>query len=446
MPDRPLRILVVEDNPGDFFLLKEHLGQSHPQGWSLQQAKTLAEARTLCTQQDFDLILLDLGLPDSQGLSTFQHLSTHASSLPIIILSGHNDDALALEAVQYGAQDYIFKNQCDGVVLYRAIRYAIERKNLEMQIREKEERYRLLTENMVDVIWQVGLSPGGKMAFEYLSPSMIHLLGYTPEEACRLPMQALMTPRSWDILTTNLREHAAALGPEGKAQEYICFDLEQIHKDGSRVWTETRAKTLRGSQGRLIGAQGVTRDISERKRMEQKLEEMSFTDSLTGLYSRRFFEQELLRFQDGRHLPLGLIICDIDNLKMVNDQLGHELGDQLICQAADLLQHSLRQSDIVARIGGDEFAVLLPATSQETLTKVCARIRFACPAHLLPHSGLPVSLSLGFALAETAPVDTRRLHRLADNAMYADKREKPWSRCRNEGSEKAKPRQKSPRQ
>jgi diguanylate cyclase (GGDEF)-like protein/PAS domain S-box-containing protein len=420
-----LHILVVEDNQADFVLLKELLDPGHSLTWHLYQAYSLAQAFAMCNDQDFDIILLDLGLPDSRGLETFLSMNGQVPFKPIVILSGQDDDTLALEAVHYGAQDYIQKGQFDKNLLYRAINYAIERKRLEVEIKEREEKYRFLTENMVDVIWQVSISESIKM--QYISPSVQNLLGYSPAEFARIPLKEVMTKDSWDTIQTTWHELISEQRPQGEV--CICIDIEHIAQDGTHVWAEVRARTLLDGQGRLIGAYGVTRDISERKDMEQKLQEMSFHDHLTGLYSRRFFEQELQRFQDGRHVPLGLIICDIDNLKMVNDHLGHDTGDELICRAAGILQSSLRQSDIVARIGGDEFAVLLPNTSQEAMARVCERITLSCPARLLPGSTLPVSLSIGYAVAETMPVDTRRLNQLADEAMYQDKKKKGWSRC-----------------
>ena len=144
MPTGSLHILVVEDNRGDFILLQEQLDQVYTHTWHLHQARTLAQALTMCNEREFDLVLLDLGLPDSRGLETFQDMNGQDPSRPIVILSGQDDDELALKALQCGAQDYIQKGQFDGNLLYRAIRYAIERKRLEVKVKEKEEKYRLL--------------------------------------------------------------------------------------------------------------------------------------------------------------------------------------------------------------------------------------------------------------------------------------------------------------
>ncbi len=163
------------------------------------------------------------------------------------------------------------------------------------------------------------------------------------------------------------------------------------------------------------------RDITGRKKAEEELRYISFHDSLTGLYNRNFFEESMTRLQDGRYMPLGILTCDLDGLKLINDTLGHQSGDQLLIQAAELLRNSFRSSDVIARIGGDEFAVLAPETDQKILEKLSQRLRTSVQEYNNHNPRLPLSLSIGFAVSSQSPINTQSLFQEADDRMYRDK-------------------------
>lgn len=167
--------------------------------------------------------------------------------------------------------------------------------------------------------------------------------------------------------------------------------------------------------------QVISRDNTESKKMEESLRDMSSYDSLTKLYSRFFFDEEKKRLEDGRHLPLGIIVCDIDGLKLINDSLGHDRGDELLRASADILRRCFRSSDIVARIGGDEFAVLLPHCNEEIVTTCYSRVKEEVTDYnrLIPEFDL--SISIGYAVQYTQPVNMNMLYKQADQAMYAEK-------------------------
>jgi diguanylate cyclase (GGDEF)-like protein/PAS domain S-box-containing protein len=162
-------------------------------------------------------------------------------------------------------------------------------------------------------------------------------------------------------------------------------------------------------------------DITERKQMEEKLKRMSLHDSLTGLYNRNFFEEEMKRLSDGRHNPLGIIVCDVDGLKSINDTLGHLAGDQVLINTAEILRQSFRSSDIIARIGGDEFAILVTETKPEMVEVMLQRLRQAVENFNSTEPEIPVSLSMGHAFGEGAMAEMQALFREADNQMYREK-------------------------
>ena len=161
-------------------------------------------------------------------------------------------------------------------------------------------------------------------------------------------------------------------------------------------------------------------DITQKHLKSKQLEYLSFHDSMTGLYNRRYFEEELNRLFNKRSIPLSLVLIDLNGLKIVNDILGHKMGDELIMKAAELLSISTRASDIVARIGGDEFAIILPNTSKKGVEKLISRIEAKIEEFNLKDDML-ISISWGYAVHDGQFRDPEELFKAADNELYKNK-------------------------
>ncbi len=185
---------------------------------------------------------------------------------------------------------------------------------------------------------------------------------------------------------------------------------------GAYIWGS--ATLLRDSSGEIIGAISTIKDFTEYKETQKQLEYLGMHDTLTGLYNRSYFDEEISRLNNPRWTPISIIICDVDNLKLVNDTLGHHQGDKLLKAASAVIRSPFRSSDVIARIGGDEIAVLLPKTDARAAEEATERIRLAVEHYNLSTPDFPLSLSIGHATGDLPILNT---FIAADNQMYREK-------------------------
>ncbi len=238
--------------------------------------------------------------------------------------------------------------------------------------------------------------------------------------AYALPFYGLSRPTLLDIVLNQDKELSQQyhkvehIGEETLASETFC---PYIGSQGAMLYAI--ASPLYDEHSNKIGAIESVRNITQQKQDEEKIRYLSYHDKLTGLYNRAFFEEELKRLDTERQLPISIIIGDVNGLKLVNDAFGHHDGDELLTSAASLLKEACRDDDIIARWGGDEFAILLPQTSAEDALKIYKRIKNSCrKAGSYP---LQISISLGVSTKEHIWQNTQEILKEAEDRMYRNK-------------------------
>lgn len=300
-------------------------------------------------------------------------------------------------------------------------------------INELKSEVALLTSYSTDVIYRLRYDT---MKYDYISPSVTKLLGFAPTEMQRINMRSLIvetkiinegmkTVDSFDKLETTRRK-----GEVSKWQA----DYLMKTKDGRRIWVSDISYPWFDETGAIVGSVGSLRDISDRiaaeNMVKEELKRIANTDPLTNLANRRVFfekvEDELKRIKRGRS-EFALLLLDIDHFKKINDSYGHDVGDFVLIEVSKVLKDALREIDVPARLGGEEFGVFLPETHGQGALYVAERIRSAIAKHTFIADGkknrpIGCTVSIGVVTARfDEDMDATRLYKLADTRLYIAK-------------------------
>jgi len=295
-----------------------------------------------------------------------------------------------------------------------------ERKKAEAALEDRARQLRFVLEGSELGFWDWDIATGKVER----NPQWGHMLGYTFEELQH-------TAQQWaDFVHPHDRERAWASifdVVEGRSAAHK-LEYRMLHKDGSIRWILDQAKVMqRDGHGKATRMCGTHTDITERKLLEEELRRQAHVDYLTGIYNRRHFmeraEQELSRAHRYAK-PLSMLMLDIDHFKQINDRHGHKVGDTVLKAVADLSQATFRDVDIVGRLGGEEFAALLPETDQPAALEAAERLRATIANARIPLPGAPpvsFSVSIGVSSMDSPEDNIDALLQRADKALYKAK-------------------------
>jgi len=258
---KPIQILLVEDNSADVRLLQELLKEISLVGFVLTVVSRISEARTKLAEEFFDVVLTDLSLPDSRGLSSFQKLHEAAPTVPIIVLSGSDDELLAASAVREGAQDYLFKTGLNSHTLARSIRHAIERHVAEQKLVRSEAFYHSLVEHLPQNIFRKDLGE----RFTFANQRFCQLLGR--------PLDLIIGKTDFDFyppaLAAKFQQDDRQVIRTGQIFETI---EENVAPDGEKIYVHVVKTPIHDAKGKVLGTQCIFWDTTAQKRFEQQLQ------------------------------------------------------------------------------------------------------------------------------------------------------------------------------
>jgi len=304
----------------------------------------------------------------------------------------------------------LIKDKYGQPVGFRGItRDITERRQAELEVQLQKTHFEALFAYSTDAI--VFFDRQEKI--NNVNNQFINLFGYSLKEIKGTSVSDLILPPEKKAETRNFINKIL----KGEAIEH---ETTSYHRDGETIEILFKGVPV-VVEGEVVGGYAIYSDITTRKHYEQKLKYMSMHDTLTGTYNRAYFENEINRLNDKSMLPVTIIVADIDNLKFINDTMGHDTGDKLLIECARILQSSVRDNDRIARIGGDEFIIILPQTDQDTGLNVAGRISQNITQFREDNPEIPLSISLGTATAINLKKPLMETYKTADNEMYRDK-------------------------
>jgi diguanylate cyclase (GGDEF)-like protein/PAS domain S-box-containing protein len=412
-----MRVLLIGNDPADAKAVHEALDDAQHGSFTVECAPRLVDGLERLRGNGIAAILLDLDLPDSQGIATFEKVWQAAPHIPILVIGSPDDHDIATQAVRRGAQDYLHKTHLDSYSLQRALRHAIERKVVEEALFLEQQRADVTLKSLGDAVLSIDSS--GNMT--YLNPAAEHMTGWSREEAWGRPLAEV-----FHIIDATTRQPVgnpmeAAVQIDGTVN--LTPNCLLIRRDGFETAIEDSASPIHDRDGHAIGAVMVFHDVSAARALALQAIHLAQHDFLTDLPNRMLLNDRLtqaiaLARRHGQHL--AVLFLDLDQFKNVNDSLGHVIGDALLKSVAGRLVTCVRGSDTVSRQGGDEFVVLLSEIEHAgDATASAQRIIAALVApHDIANHQLHVSATIGISIYPDDGPDAETLIKSADTAMY----------------------------
>ena len=424
------RILIVDDEPNVLDVLKQHL---EIEGYECLASVSPIEALNLLREQPFDALLTDMLMPEMNGTEVVRRAKEAAPDLAVIVITVVLEVRRAIEAIRTGADDYVLKPFNLGEISL-SLSKVLEKRRLVIENREHQEklesRISLATHDLEDVNRELRetkeylenllhstvdaiITTSTSGTIEFVNEGALHMLGHERGELVGMDVARLCAGGANEIAF--IRRALQGCKP---LQNY---ESELTRKDGGVVPVNMSLSPVRNADDQIVSVLAVCKDVTEQKRLEQQLKEMSIKDSLTGLYNHRNFfdrlEAEIERAKRQGH-PLSILLLDIDQFKSYNDTHGHLEGDEVLKSMTKVLRESTREHvDVGFRYGGDEFTVILPEAGDDQALQIAERIRKGFEAQQFDN----LTLSIGL-MSYAEGVSLRSMVHFADSVMYEAKR------------------------
>src|ERR1700738_2801780 len=415
----PQTLLILSENASRAAFVENLLAKQTDVPFVIEWIRSCAAALDRLndrTKDDIKAVLIDLLLPDRQELETFEQIFQASPHIPILVLSSPEQEDVAKQAVQRGAQDYILDNRLDSYSLSKALHNMLERTaNAEALFMEKE-RAQVTLNSIGDGV--ISTDVAGNVT--YLNQVAEAMTGWPSAEALGRSFGEVFR-----IIDSTDPEHT--VNPMATAMRQnktvgLSGSCILIRRDGIESAIEDSAAPIHNRRGQVTGAVMVFHDVTQAREMSQRMSYLAHHDYLTGLPNRLLLGDRLAQAMAAAHRQqqqLAVLFVDVDRFKHINDSLGHAIGDELLLSVAGRLVASVRSSDTVSRQGGDEFVILLSTVAQAEDAALSANkilTALAMPHHVEEHD-LQITVSMGIAIYPEDGTDAETLVKNADIAM-----------------------------
>jgi diguanylate cyclase (GGDEF)-like protein/PAS domain S-box-containing protein len=419
-------ILLIMDDPMDARAVRDALVGSGDGSFQVEWVRSCSEGLERLAGEGrakaspLAAVLVDLFLPDSHGIETFDRLFEAAPHIPMLVLSALPNEDIAKLAVQHGAQDYLLKARLDNYLLPKALGSMIERAANGEALFEEKERAQVTLNSIGDAV--ISTDVWGMVT--YLNAVAERLTGWLREEAAGRPLEEVF--RIIDGTTREVVTNPMALSIRENKTVALTPNCILVRRDGVEAAIEDSAAPIHDRRGLVTGAVMVFHDVSMARALSLRMSYLAQHDSLTDLPNRILLNDRLtnamaLARRHGK--KLSVLFLDLDRFKHINDSLGHAMGDRLLQSVAQRLVACVRSSDTVSRQGGDEFVILLaevthPQHAALTADKILQALR---APHRIEQHELHIAASIGIVTYPDDGTDADTLLKNADFAMYQAK-------------------------
>ena len=390
------RLLLIDDALAHAKVFRQALVNADDGPFEGEWIRTLAEGVERLANKDIWAIFVNLYLPDSEGLNTFDKVHQAAPSVPTLVVGGVREEALAKEALRRGAKDYLLEDHIDRYSFDRAIRNMVERQTAEEALFKEKERAQVTLNSIGDAV----LSTDTSGDITYLNAVAESMTGWSSDDAVGRPLAEVL-----QIIDGSTREpspNPMELAVENNNTVRFASNCILIRRDGCESAIEDSAAPIHNRDGLVTGAVIVFHDVTMSRALALEMTHLAQHDILTDLPNRLLLKERLTQAIAAAHrngTGVAVVFLDLDQFKHINDSLGHEIGDKLLRSVAERLIASVRNSDTVSRQGGDEFVVLLSeikraADAGTTAGKILAAL--SAP-HAIDQHSLHVTASMGLS-------------------------------------------------
>jgi len=425
----PQHILLIQEDSADAANVRNALVSSNEGPFQVEWVRLCSEGLERLAgdgkqrperTEGFAAVLLDLFLPDSRGIETFDKIFAAAPQIPILVLIASDDEDVAKLAVQRGAQDFLLKGRLDNYWLPKALRSMVERASNGDALFKEKERAEVTLNSIGDAV----MSTDEWGCVTYLNAVAEHLTGWSRLEAAGRPLGEVF--HIIDATTREVVSNPMALAILENRTVGLTPNCILVRRDGVEAAIEDSAAPIHDRRGQVTGAVMVFHDVSTARALSLRMSYLAQHDGLTELPNRILLNDRLaqsMALVQRRKQKLALLFLDLDHFKHINDSLGHAIGDRLLQSVAKRLQACVRSSDTVSRQGGDEFVILLsqvmhPQDAGTSADKILLALN---NPHRIDQHDIHITASIGIVTYPDDGTEVGALLKNADFAMYQAK-------------------------